>query len=67
MNAKRSKALRRLARMATIGKPFGRYVRGRNGVQNDPQSTRGVYLALKAAFACDPAREGILRYGAKIT
>jgi hypothetical protein len=48
MNAKKCKALRRLAERNTLGKPARRLVAWpRGNAINDPQSTRGEYRALK--------------------
>jgi len=48
MNSKLCKRLRRTAETRTVGKPVRRWLRMRNGmIINDPNSTRGVYRALK--------------------
>jgi len=60
MNGRFAKKLRRAAERATIGKPARRWVAnrqtttaGRKAVAavNDPDSTRGVYRALKRAHS----------------
>lgn len=49
MNAKKCKALRKLSRENTVGMPARvTYRRGRDGTRlNLPQSTRGLYQAMK--------------------
>jgi hypothetical protein len=49
MNAKKCKALRKLARERTVGMPARRYVIHRGGkcLINAPESTRGEYRSLK--------------------
>lgn len=50
MNAKRAKRLRREARALTVGRRAVSYVRGRGEmIMAHPNTTRGVYLKLKAA------------------
>lgn len=45
------KKLRRAAERATVGKPVRAYARTKRGfIINHPQSTRGVYRALKKNY-----------------
>jgi hypothetical protein len=50
LNAKKLKKLRRAARMATVGAPYRLFVAAKPGsrvARVHPQTTRGIYLALK--------------------
>lgn len=63
MNAKKCKSLRRLARVATVGKPEVTYLQENNQVSRktgerfhgtvrvSPLCTRGTYLAMKRGAA----------------
>lgn len=52
MNAKQAKRIRRAAEKATVGRPFRRLIPHKRGyLINDPNTTRGVYRAIKRAVA----------------